>query len=78
MTAIGRRVHRLEERISPAHETAQEKQTNEWVERIRRKRGMKPPTEADFAKYRGLSIADILRMGRSQPHPTQEVIQTNV
>lgn len=75
MTAIGRRVHRLEERISPAHETAQARRINEWVERIRGKRGIKPPTEADFARYRGLSIADILRMGRSQPHPTQEVLQ---
>ena len=78
MTAIGRHVHRLEERISPAHETAQDRQTNEWVERIRRKRGIKPPTEADFAKYRGLSIADVLRMSRNQGHPPKEVIQANV
>ena len=75
MRAIGRRIHRLEEQISPAHETAQDRRTNEWLERIRRKRGVKPPTEADLAKYRGLSIADILRMGRSQRNPTLEVLQ---
>ena len=78
MTAIGRRVHRLEERISPAHETAQARRINEWVERIRGKRGIKPPTEADFAKYRGLSIAVVLRMRRNQWHPPKEVIQANV
>ena len=72
---MGRRINRLEEQISPAHETAQDRRTNEWLERIRRKRGVKPPTEADFAKYRGLSIADILRMGRSQRNPTLEVLQ---
>jgi len=75
MRAIERRVHRLEERISPAHETAKDRRINEWVERIRRKRGLQPPTDADLAKYRGLSIADILRMGRNQRHPTQEVLQ---
>ena len=75
MRAIGRRVHRLEEHISPAHETAQARRINEWVERIRRKRGLQPPTDADLAKYRGLSIADVLRMGRNQWHRTQEVLQ---
>jgi len=75
MRAIGRRVHRLEQHIAPAHETAQARRINEWVNRIRRKRGLQPPTDADLAKYRGLSIADILRMGRNQRHPTQEVIQ---
>jgi len=74
MRAIGRRVHRLEERIAPAHETAQARRITEWVNRIRRKRGLQPPTDADLAKYRGLSIADILRMGRSQRRATQEVL----
>ena len=77
MRAIGRRVHRLEERIAPAHETAQARRITEWVDRIRRKRGIAPPTEADLAKYRGLSIAEVLRMGRSQQHRTQEVLQAS-
>jgi len=77
MRVIGRRVHRLEERISPAHETAQDRRITEWVERIRRKRGLQPPTEADLAKYRGLPIVDVLRMGRDQRHPRQEVLQAS-
>lgn len=75
MRTIGRRVHRLEYQIVPAHETVQDRRTNEWLERIRRKRGSKTPIEADYAKYRGLSVADVLRMGRDQSHPTQEVLQ---
>ena len=75
MRAIGRRVHRLEERIAPAHETAQNQRIKEWVERIRRKRGIKPPTEADLSTYRGLSVAEVLRVSRNQLHTSQEVLQ---
>ena len=77
MRAIGRRVHRLEERVSSAHETVQARQTNAWLERIRGKHGIKPPTEADLSKYRGLSIAEVLRVSRNQLHTSQEVLQAS-